>query len=124
MSFNFPDSPTVDQVFPPYQWDGEKWIVQTTAGQGYALVYVGDAPPSNPTDGQLWWDSTVGVLYFYFFDGSSRQWVIVRPEQGPQGLKGDKGDTGTAGALWTQITQAAYNALSPPNPTTLYVIIG
>lgn len=25
---------------------------------------------------------------------------------------------------WTQITQAAYNALSPPNPNTLYVIVG
>jgi Collagen triple helix repeat (20 copies) len=58
---------------------------------------------------------------------------------GPQGVagpQGPKGDTGTTGAqsivpgpqgppgIWTQVTQAQYNALAPPNPTTLYVIIG
>lgn len=28
------------------------------------------------------------------------------------------------GSPWVQITQAAYNALSPPDPTKLYVIVG
>ena len=27
-------------------------------------------------------------------------------------------------AVWTEITQAAYDALSPPNASTLYVIVG
>jgi hypothetical protein len=119
MGFNFPDAPTVGQVFPPYQWDGEKWVVQVIAGQGYALVFVGDAPPVDPIDGQLWWDSTSGVLYFRYFDGSSRQWVIASPmpEAGPTGPQGPPGP-------WTQITQAAYSALAPPDPATLYVIIG
>lgn len=35
------------------------------------------------------------------------------------GAKGDKGD-----APWVQLTQAAYNALSPPDAGTLYVIVG
>jgi hypothetical protein len=43
--------------------------------------------------------------------------------QGPQGPQGPQGAQGPPG-VWTQITQAQYNALSPPNPTTLYVIIG
>jgi hypothetical protein len=54
---------------------------------------------------------------------------------GTTGTKGDKGDagavgptgaTGTAGtsAVWTQVTQAQYDALAPPNPSTLYVIVG
>lgn len=60
---------------------------------------------------------------------------------GSQGPKGDKGDTGAAGPTgsqgptgpagatgpagqWTQITQAAYNALSPPDPAVLYVVVG
>jgi hypothetical protein len=47
--------------------------------------------------------------------------VISHAFAGPQGATGP---AGTPGALWTQITQAAYNALAPPNPTTLYVIIG
>lgn len=36
--------------------------------------------------------------------------------------QGPKGDTGAA--PWTQITQAAYDALSPPDANTLYVIVG
>ena len=56
--------------------------------------------------------------------------------QGPQGVQGVRGDVGPTGAAstipgpqgppgqWVQITQAAYNALSPPNPSTLYVIVG
>jgi hypothetical protein len=28
------------------------------------------------------------------------------------------------GPSWAQMTQAAYNALSPPDPSTLYIIIG
>jgi len=42
------------------------------------------------------------------------------------GLKGDPGVQGPVGppGLWTQITQAAYDALTPPDPNTLYVIVG
>ena len=29
-----------------------------------------------------------------------------------------------ANAVWTEITQAAYDALSPPDASTLYVIVG
>jgi len=58
---------------------------------------------------------------------------------GPQGPIGPMGPTGPTGAQsiipgpqgaqgppgqWTQLTQAQYNALAPPNASTLYVIIG
>jgi hypothetical protein len=138
MGFNFPDAPTVGQVFPPYEWDGQKWFLQKKPGTGNALVSVSDTPPADPIDGQFWWHSISGVLYFRYNDGSSVQWVVAipMPDEGPEGPKGDPGEdgvdgavgpqgpAGTPGALWTQITQAAYNALSPPNPTTLYVIVG
>ena len=122
MGFNFPDAPTVGQVFPPYEWDGEKWFLQKKPGTGNALVSVSSTPPLDPTDGQFWWHSSTGVLYFRYNDGSSAQWVVAipMPDQGPQGPPGPQGIPGP----WTQITQAAYNALSPPNPTTLYVIVG
>ena len=44
-------------------------------------------------------------------------------EKGDPGDKGDKGDAG-ADALWTQMTQAEYDALISPDPNTLYVIVG
>jgi hypothetical protein len=42
---------------------------------------------------------------------------------GSYSLGGPPGPAGPPGP-WTQITQAAYNALTPPNPATLYVIVG
>ena len=42
--------------------------------------------------------------------------------QGPQGPQGVVGSQGPPGP-WVQITQVAYNALSPPDPNVLYVII-
>ena len=38
-------------------------------------------------------------------------------------LNGADGADGTD-AVWTEITQAAYDALSPPDASTLYVIVG
>lgn len=32
MALNFPDSPTVGQIFTGYTWDGEKWAPPSTAG--------------------------------------------------------------------------------------------
>jgi len=89
MSFNFPDAPIVGQVFSPYEWDGEKWVMQIKPGKGDAVVSVGDTPPPAPTDGQFWWCSSSGILYFRYNDGSSAQWVVAAP-----GEKGDQGNQG------------------------------
>lgn len=36
---------------------------------------ISDAAPSNPGAGDLWWNSADGILYVYYNDGSSSQWV-------------------------------------------------
>jgi hypothetical protein len=47
-------------------------------------------------------------------------------DQGDTGAKGPKGDTGAQGpeGRWVQLTQAQYDALNPPDPAVLYVIVG
>jgi hypothetical protein len=42
-------------------------------------TYVGDTPPASPTDNQLWWKSDTGILYIYYNDGNSSQWVPATP---------------------------------------------
>jgi hypothetical protein len=32
MGMNFPDLPTIGEVFGPYEWDGEKWVTTSTGG--------------------------------------------------------------------------------------------
>jgi len=83
---------------------------------GAVTVSVSDTAPASPVDNQLWWKSDAGLMYLRYRDADSAQWVLSSPQPvaGPQGPPG----------LWTQLTQAQYNLLSPPNPNALYVIIG
>lgn len=39
-------------------------------------------------------------------------------------LSGGAWVPGTPGAAWTEVTQAEYDALSPPTPGVLYVVVG
>ena len=84
-------------------------------------TYIGDIPPLDPVVGQLWWKSDIGTSFIRYDDGNSEQWVPASASQpGPPGPPGDPGPP----AAWMQLTQAEYDTLSPPNPDTLYVIIG
>ena len=58
------------------------WTLVAAAGspgQVIAQVYVGDTPPTGIQNNSLWWNSTDGCLYVYYFDGNSHQWVIAAP---------------------------------------------
>jgi len=58
------------------------WTLVAAAGspgQVIAQVYVGDSPPTGIQNNSLWWNSTDGCLYVYYFDGNSHQWVIAAP---------------------------------------------
>jgi hypothetical protein len=77
--------------------------------QGAVEIYEQpDQPPDTASDGSLWID----------IDDSTP----VGPT-GPPGPVGPPGPPGAA-AKWAQLTQAQYDALSPPDPNTLYVIVG
>jgi IPT/TIG domain len=62
--------------------DGKNYArVRSTAGVSTwvevigSLVHTDDAPPANPADGMLWWNSSTGALYVYYVDINSGQWV-------------------------------------------------
>jgi len=45
-----------------------------------AAPEIGGNPPSNPEQGQLWWNNVDGRLYIYYIDADSSQWVPATPE--------------------------------------------
>jgi hypothetical protein len=58
------------------------WTLVAAAGspgQVIAQVYVGDSPPTGIQNNSVWWNSTDGCLYVYYYDGNSHQWVIAAP---------------------------------------------
>ena len=101
---------------------------------------IGDNPPPTPQVGQLWWESDAGNLFVWYDDGNSAQWVIANSITGPAGPPGADGASGIAEAptdgkvygrkagawapAWVQMTQAAYDALTPKDANTLYVVVG
>lgn len=104
--------------FPEAPNDGKQYARQSlawsqvVASGGGTAVAISDNAPASPVTGQLWWESDSGLLFIWYTDANSSQWVPATVgAQGPPGQ-------------WTQITQAAYNALSPPDPAVLYVVIG
>lgn len=46
---------------------------------GGGEFYVGDTPPSNPSNGTPWWNSADGWLYLYYTDADTSQWVAAVP---------------------------------------------
>ena len=64
-------------------------------------VTVGDNPPPNANNGELWWESDTGDLFVYYNDGNSAQWVMANA-----GGRGDKGEPSTVAG--------------PPGPCLLY----
>jgi hypothetical protein len=73
--------------------DGTGWVSSPAAGGG-ASVTIGEAPPSSPTEGSVWWNSTTGIPYIYYDDGDTSQWVTFA--MGPSGSNGTNGTDGIA----------------------------
>jgi len=87
--------------FPTNPADGAQITVNGMKYQYYATKGVwkdvqavnGNAtatPPENPYSGQLWFNTTNAVLYVYYEDGTSSQWV---------GISGPAGADGTSSAI-------------------------
>ena len=50
-----------------------------TWGEAGATVSIGLNPPPNPDVGDLWFDNDAGIMYVYYQDTDSTQWVDTRP---------------------------------------------
>jgi hypothetical protein len=80
MALNFPDSPIDEQIYTDpnnavWRYDANK-NVWNSPGSGSRII-ASDTAPSSPVVGDLWFDSSRGITYIYYFDGSSNQWVTV-----------------------------------------------
>ena len=73
--------------------DSDDAAIQTAAssgGGGGASVSISDSAPSSPSAGDLWFDSSEGIMYIYYNDGDSSQWVGVSGYSTNQGFDSDQ----------------------------------
>jgi hypothetical protein len=80
MAFDFPNAPTIGQVYNNYTWDGEKWAITSIGG---AAHYASDTPPAGALDNSIWLETDTGITYFRYNDGSSTQWISVLGNTAP-----------------------------------------
>lgn len=51
-------------------------------GSDGGSIDTGETPPSSPTNGDLWYNTSNGVLYIYYQDADSAQWVTTTAAAG------------------------------------------
>ena len=76
MALDFPANPVDGQVFDAYTWNASKGVWQARE-ESAAVTVVSPTAPSLATNGDLWFNSNLGVLFAYYDDGSTGQWVEV-----------------------------------------------
>ena len=69
-----------------YTWDNSdgKWRVKAFRSQDDFLVEVGDTPPDEPKEGDLWWDSSPDSLTLFVYEGTA--WVPAAPPVSLDGI--------------------------------------
>ena len=99
-----------------YNRFGSNWVLLTSPGSGGggeggdAGVTISDTPPSNPANGQLWWDNNLGRLFIYYIDPSTDpQWLEASPNidgiNGGGAFSGPNSPSGAVeGDLWYNTT--------------------
>ena len=86
-----------------YIYDGVKWS-SVGGGSGGAKVSVGTNPPGLATEGDLWFNTTSGIMYVYYRDDDSTQWLDVRPggSGGIDDAPEDDKQYGRENGTWTE----------------------
>jgi hypothetical protein len=74
MALDFPANPVDGEVFGSYVWSTAKGVWQSRE-ESAAPAVVSPVPPTSPNTGDIWVDSSDGVSYVYYDDGSSGQWI-------------------------------------------------
>jgi hypothetical protein len=89
MAYNFPNSPsngdtvTVNNVTYTYNSTSGAWKTTViSGGAGGASVTVSETAPTNPSEGDLWFDPSVLKTFVYYNDGTANQWVQSNPTGG------------------------------------------
>jgi hypothetical protein len=56
---------------------GQATQILAIGGVGSSQITISDTAPANPRVGNMWWDSVGGLMYMWYADPNSSQWVNV-----------------------------------------------
>ena len=105
--------------------DTQLTIAYTGSGGGGGIsVVTDDNAPSNPSDGDLWWDSNSGRLNIYYQDADSSQWVDASGRGVNNNVAQETGTTTvTAGPGTSNATVSTANYVKIGNIVTMDFVV-
>ena len=86
MALDFPSNPTDGQIYGAYSYSLDKGVWQSRE-ESSAVTITSPVAPSIATPGDLWFNSTTGLLFTYYSDGTSSQWVEVLSSAVPNAVE-------------------------------------
>jgi len=98
---NTPADGSDPRTFPAI-WNATAALLEANVGAGGASVTVSETAPTDPADGDLWWDSGDGEMYLWY-DADS-VWVSAA---GPSVAVQSTAPTGYEGQLWLDDTDGS-----------------
>jgi len=91
-ALNFPGSPSNGDEFEGYIYDATLGVWNRKPN---TVAYTVSAnAPTNPNDGDVWFNETDGSSYIYYVDADSEQWVEIGGTVGATGARGENGSDG------------------------------
>lgn len=76
MALDFPSNPTDGQVYGSYVYSTSTGVWKAKPSSA-TVATTSQVPPSTANNGDIWIDTSDGIAYFYYDDGTSTQWVEV-----------------------------------------------
>lgn len=76
MPLDFPANPTDGQVYGSYVYSTSTGVWKAKPSSA-TVATTSQVPPSTANNGDIWIDTSDGIAYFYYDDGTSTQWVEV-----------------------------------------------
>ena len=74
MALDFPSNPSDGEIFGSYIWSASKGVWQSRE-ESAAVAVISPTAPLTANNGDIWYNSSLGLAYVYYDDGSSAQWV-------------------------------------------------
>lgn len=79
MALDFPSNPVDGQIFSSYTWNASKGAWQGKE-EAATVAVMSPTVPTSPSNGDIWFNTNIGIAYVYYNDGNSGQWVqLISP---------------------------------------------
>jgi hypothetical protein len=126
MVLDFPSSPVDGEALASYVWSASKGVWQSRE-ESATVAITSPTKPLTAKNGDIWYNTSRGVTYVYYDDGSSSQWVEVLVAPGPEGPSGvvsvDAGELTNSGSPTSAVLGLATTDVIPGAYTTANITV-